>query len=228
MCIPCGSLALPKPQGFLGTYILLLLANEEAWRVTLRGSLILVDILRSPDTANRPRLLHRKFLLKFQSLCSYSANMPFIEMVCLLIAVSRHYREIAQQFSTSYHRWIIELLHAADCWESLLTVKLLWRRMVSTQHYNALLCVTIALRCVKFASTPSDIANISNQRIVSGKSEAVSTFHNLSSICPNNYSLREPLVNDIVATALSGKHRVSSVSSSLFRNGHFTACRVHI
>lgn len=104
MYIPCGSLALPKPQAFLGTNILLLLANEEAWRVTQRGSLILVGIMRSPDTAVRPRLLHRRFLLKFQSPCPYSANMPFTEIVCLLIAVSRHCREVAQQFSTFYHR----------------------------------------------------------------------------------------------------------------------------
>lgn len=37
MYIPCGSLAIPKPQAFLGTNILLLPANEEAWRVTQRG-----------------------------------------------------------------------------------------------------------------------------------------------------------------------------------------------
>ena len=68
MCIPCGSLALPKPQAFLGTNILLLLANEEVWRVTQRGSLILVGIIRSPDTAVRPRLLIRGFHLNFNLL----------------------------------------------------------------------------------------------------------------------------------------------------------------
>lgn len=144
MYIPCGSLALPKPQAFLGTNTLLLLANEEAWRVTRRGSLILVGILRSPDTAVRPRLLHRRFLLKFQSSCSYSANILFTEIVCLLIAVSRHCREVAQQFNDSYHRWIIELIRAADYGESLLTVKLLWR----LDSFNAIwLCVIMRNDC---------------------------------------------------------------------------------
>lgn len=67
-----------------------------------------------------------------------------------------------------------------------------------------------------------------NQWIVFGKSESVPTSHNLSSTCPNNYSLGELLADDIVADALSGKHSILSVSSRLSRNSHFGAYRVHI
>ena len=84
MYIPWGSLALPKPQAFLGTNISApSLPKEEGWRFTLRGSWMVGHLSSVSGHRQRPDLwlVAWERIRESLSSCFYSTNIPPSEIV---------------------------------------------------------------------------------------------------------------------------------------------------